>query len=170
MALINSFVTLEEAITRANRLPYGLAAYAFSQDSGTRLALSRGLETDMLGINTTNVSMPEAPFGGVKESGIEVLQAYYNVRLVSEEWGDLMTILVAYVPRPEGQAALEKGIELSTRRNEHLVVVNASPRGRTEDSSLADAHDVERVQQLLKKTGLNTEFKQYTRVIPFLIH
>jgi succinate-semialdehyde dehydrogenase/glutarate-semialdehyde dehydrogenase len=91
LALINSFETLDEAIGRANRLPYGLAAYAFTQDSGNRMALSRGLETGMLGINTTYVSMPEAPFGGVKESGmgsecgIEGLQAYYNVRLVSEE-------------------------------------------------------------------------------------
>lgn len=91
VALINSVASLDEAITRANRLPYGLAAYAFTQDSGNRMALSRGLETGMLGINTTNVSMPEAPFGGVKESGIgsecgiEGLQAYYNVRLISEE-------------------------------------------------------------------------------------
>jgi succinate-semialdehyde dehydrogenase/glutarate-semialdehyde dehydrogenase len=91
LALINSFATLDQAITMANRLPYGLAAYAFTQDSGARMALTRGLETGMLGINTTNVSMPEAPFGGVKESGIgsecgtEGLQAYYNVKTVSEE-------------------------------------------------------------------------------------
>ena len=38
-----------------------------------------------------------------------------------------MTILVAYVPRPEGQAALDKAIEIAQRRNERLVVVNASP-------------------------------------------
>ena len=37
-----------------------------------------------------------------------------------------MTILVAYVPRPEGQAALDKGIEIAKSRNEHLVVVNAT--------------------------------------------
>lgn len=38
-----------------------------------------------------------------------------------------MTILVAYVPRPEGEAALDKGIDIAKRRNELLVVVNASP-------------------------------------------
>lgn len=91
LALINPVATLEEAISRANRLPYGLAAYAFTQDSSARMALSRGLETGMLGINTLNISMPEAPFGGVKESGlgsecgIEGLQAYCNTKLVSED-------------------------------------------------------------------------------------
>lgn len=74
-----------------------------------------------------------------------------------------MTILVAYVPRPEGQAALDKGIEIAKRRNEPLVVVNASPGGRTEDPSFADVQDVERVQQILVDTGLNAEFKQYVR-------
>jgi nucleotide-binding universal stress UspA family protein len=74
-----------------------------------------------------------------------------------------MTILVAYVPRPEGQAALEKGIEIAKRRNERLIVVNASPGGRNEDSSVADAHDVERVQQMLEKSDLETEFKQFVR-------
>ncbi|MDD3937937.1 universal stress protein [Rhodoferax sp.] len=74
-----------------------------------------------------------------------------------------MTILVAYVPRPEGQAALNKGIELASRRNEHLLVVNASPGGRTEDPSFADAQDYERVQELLSNTGLDFELKQYVR-------
>ena len=74
-----------------------------------------------------------------------------------------MTILVAYVPRPEGQAAQDKGIEIAQRRNERLVVVNASPGGSKEDPSLADVQDFERVQQLLANTSLNAEFKQYVR-------
>jgi len=74
-----------------------------------------------------------------------------------------MTILVAYVPRPEGQAALDKGIEIAKRRNEHLIVVNASPGGKKEDSSFADVQDFERVQQLLEDTGLNAEIKQFVR-------
>ena len=74
-----------------------------------------------------------------------------------------MTILVAYVPRPEGQAALDKGIEIAQRRNERLVVVNASPGGSKEDTSLADVQDFERVQQLLASTRLNAEVKQYVR-------
>lgn len=74
-----------------------------------------------------------------------------------------MTIVVAYVPRPEGQAALDKGIEIAKRRNEHLVVVNASPGGSKEDPSLADVQDFERVQELLNGTGLKAELKQYVR-------
>ncbi|WP_296447032.1 universal stress protein [Rhodoferax sp. UBA5149] len=74
-----------------------------------------------------------------------------------------MTILVAYVPRPEGQAALDKGIEIAKSRNEHLVVVNASPGGSKEDPSLADAQDFERIEQMLANTGLSAEVKQYVR-------
>ena len=74
-----------------------------------------------------------------------------------------MTVLVAYVPRPEGQAALDKGIEVAKRRNERLVVVNASPGGSKEDPSLADVQDYERVQQVLNDSGLNAELKQFVR-------
>ena len=74
-----------------------------------------------------------------------------------------MTILVAYVPRPEGQAALDKGIEIAKQQNQRLVVVNASPGGKAEDQSFADSQDAERVQEILDKTGLTAEFKQYVR-------
>jgi nucleotide-binding universal stress UspA family protein len=74
-----------------------------------------------------------------------------------------MTILVAYAPRPEGQAALDKGLEIAKRRNEHLLVVNASPGGSGEDTSKADAQDVERVEQLLADSGVSAEFKQFVR-------
>ena len=40
-----------------------------------------------------------------------------------------MTILVAYVPRPEGEAALEKGLEIAQRGKERMVIVNSSPGG-----------------------------------------
>lgn len=74
-----------------------------------------------------------------------------------------MTILVAYVPRPEGEAALDKGIEIATRRDEHLVVVNASPGGGKADPSAVDVVDAERVENILKDSGLNAEFKQLVR-------
>ncbi|WP_296447437.1 universal stress protein [Rhodoferax sp. UBA5149] len=73
-----------------------------------------------------------------------------------------MTIVVAYAPRPEGQAALEKGIEIAQRRNEHLLVVNATP-GNGDDDAMAGAQDVERIEALLAQKGLNAEFKQYGR-------
>jgi nucleotide-binding universal stress UspA family protein len=74
-----------------------------------------------------------------------------------------MTILVAYVPRPEGQAALDKGIEIAKRRQERLVVVNASPGGHQEDPARADVLDVERIEEQLAQSGLNAEFKQFVR-------
>jgi nucleotide-binding universal stress UspA family protein len=74
-----------------------------------------------------------------------------------------MTILVAYAPRPEGQAALDKGLEIAKRRQEHLVVVNASLGGKQEDPSMADVQDVERVEKVLAGSGLNAEFKQFVR-------
>ena len=74
-----------------------------------------------------------------------------------------MTILVAYVPRPEGQAALDKGIELAKRRNERLLVVNASPGGTKEDASKADVLDVDRVERVLRDAGIDAEFKQFVR-------
>lgn len=91
LALINRAHSVDEALERANRLPYGLAAYAFTHDSATRMHLARGLQTGMLGINSLHVSMPEAPFGGVKESGwgsecgIEGLQEYCSIKLISED-------------------------------------------------------------------------------------
>ena len=74
-----------------------------------------------------------------------------------------MTILVAYVPRPEGQAALDKGIEIAKQTKENLIVVNAIPGGKKEDPSFADVQDFERVQEILANTGLKAELKQYVR-------
>ncbi len=72
-----------------------------------------------------------------------------------------MTILVAYVARPEGQAALEKGIEIATRRNERLVVVNAGAGGR--DESLIDGYEGERLAERLLALPIEAELKQFVR-------
>ena len=74
-----------------------------------------------------------------------------------------MTILVAYVPRPEGRAALDKGIEIATRRNERLVVVNAGPGGRQEDPSIVNGYKAERVEERLATLPIEAEFKQFVR-------
>ena len=74
-----------------------------------------------------------------------------------------MTILVAYAPRPEGQAALDKGLEIAKRRQERLVVLNASPGGMQDDPSKADIQDVERIENLLAESGIEAEFKQFVR-------
>ena len=74
-----------------------------------------------------------------------------------------MTILVAYAPRPEGQAALDKGIEIAKRRKERLLVVNATSGGSKDEAAMASVQDVERIEKLLKEAGLDAEFKQYGR-------
>jgi nucleotide-binding universal stress UspA family protein len=69
-----------------------------------------------------------------------------------------MTILVAYVPRPEGRAALDKGIEIAKRRQERLLVVNAGPGGSQEDTSLAPGYEVEQIEAMLEAQGVQAEF------------
>lgn len=74
-----------------------------------------------------------------------------------------MTILVAYVDRPEGHAALEKGIEIATRRNEPLVVVNAGPGGRDSTDGVVDGYEGERVAKRLASLPVHAEFKHFVR-------
>ena len=74
-----------------------------------------------------------------------------------------MTILVAYVARPEGRAALDKGIEIATRRQERLVVVNASPGGKEDETVLVDGYEGERVEERLAQLPIQAEFKQFVR-------
>jgi succinate-semialdehyde dehydrogenase / glutarate-semialdehyde dehydrogenase len=69
VAAITSFNTIDEAIREANRLPYGLAAYVFTQDVSEHIALTNGIEAGMIGVNHFGVSLAEIPFGGVKSSG-----------------------------------------------------------------------------------------------------
>jgi succinate-semialdehyde dehydrogenase / glutarate-semialdehyde dehydrogenase len=89
IAIINRFKDFDEMVGQANRLPYGLAAYAFTQSNQKAAAIGEALESGMVGINNFMISMPEAPFGGVKESGhgseggIEGLDAYLSTKLVS---------------------------------------------------------------------------------------
>ena len=74
-----------------------------------------------------------------------------------------MTIIVAFAPRPEGRAALEKGIEIAGRRNEHLLVVNAISGRNQDDPSRADTTEVEAVEKRLATSGISAEFKQFVR-------
>jgi succinate-semialdehyde dehydrogenase/glutarate-semialdehyde dehydrogenase len=89
IAVIEPFDSLDEAIGRANALPYALGAYAFTRDLQTAHRLGEELEAGMVGINTFGVSQPELPFGGWKESGIgqemgaEGLLHYTEVKTVS---------------------------------------------------------------------------------------
>lgn len=69
VATMRPFATIDEAIEQANRLPYGLAAYVFTQNLGTAMRVSDAIESGMVGVNTLGLSTGDAPFGGIKESG-----------------------------------------------------------------------------------------------------
>jgi succinate-semialdehyde dehydrogenase/glutarate-semialdehyde dehydrogenase len=89
VAVLSPFRDFDEAIEKANRLPYGLAAYAFTQSAQVNL-LGEQVESGMLGINSFTIAVPEAPFGGVKESGhgseegIEGLEACLVTKFITE--------------------------------------------------------------------------------------
>lgn len=89
MAAIRSFNTLEEAIAEANRLPYGLAGYAFTRSLKNADLLARRVEVGMLWINMPAMPSAEMPFGGMKDSGYgseggpEAMEAYLNTRAVT---------------------------------------------------------------------------------------
>jgi acyl-CoA reductase-like NAD-dependent aldehyde dehydrogenase len=67
---ITTFSSAQEALQMANSTEYGLAAYLFTADLNTALTLSERLEFGMVGVNDWMPVTPEAPFGGVKGSGI----------------------------------------------------------------------------------------------------
>lgn len=69
VALIRPFATDEDAIAEANRLPYGLAAYCFTENGRRQNRLGDEIESGMIAINQVRLTWPDAPFGGVKESG-----------------------------------------------------------------------------------------------------
>ena len=89
MASVRGFDKIEEAIAEANRLPWGLAAYAFTTSLRTAHELTHGLQTGMLWINQPAAPWAEMPFGGVKDSGYgseggpEALEAYLNTKSVA---------------------------------------------------------------------------------------
>jgi succinate-semialdehyde dehydrogenase / glutarate-semialdehyde dehydrogenase len=89
VAGIREFDHLDEAITEANRLSFGLAGYAFTRSLATADQLTRRVEVGMLWVNMPAMPSAEMPFGGVKDSGYgteggpEAVDCYLNTRAVS---------------------------------------------------------------------------------------
>lgn len=89
IATISPFETIDEVIEQANRLAYGLADYVFTHHYPTQHRLSNELEAGMININHFGSSLPETPFGGVKDSGIgseggsESLDGYLLTKFVT---------------------------------------------------------------------------------------
>ena len=89
MAAVRSVKNLDEAIAEANRLPFGLSAYAFTSSIKNAHQLSAQVQTGMLWINQQAAPWAELPFGGIKDSGYgseggpEALEAYLNTKTVA---------------------------------------------------------------------------------------
>ena len=90
VAITQRFSNFDEVIREANRLPYGLAAYAFTESGRRANELAERIEAGMIGINFGVLTGPETPFGGIKESGhgseggIEGLEGYLNTKYVAQ--------------------------------------------------------------------------------------
>ena len=88
LAPVFRFETEEEAIAMANATVYGLACYAYTNDLARAFRLNEGLQYGMIGINSGLITTVEAPFGGVKESGLgkeggsQGLEDYLETRYV----------------------------------------------------------------------------------------
>jgi succinate-semialdehyde dehydrogenase/glutarate-semialdehyde dehydrogenase len=84
------FSDFDEAVAEANRLPYGLAAYAWTKSAKTANLVGSAVESGMVAINHVALALPEVPFGGVKDSGYgseggsEALDAYMNSKFITQ--------------------------------------------------------------------------------------
>lgn len=90
IAVLMPFDALEDGLKEANRLPYGLSAYAFTSSARTAIDVADGLEAGMIGINRYRIVATELPFGGMKESGhgseggIEGIEHYLTNKFISQ--------------------------------------------------------------------------------------
>lgn len=90
LALITPFRDFDEAVALANRLPFGLAAYAFTNDQRRATALGAAVAAGSIAINHWQVSWPETPFGGLRDSGYgleggsEGLAAFMDTKFISQ--------------------------------------------------------------------------------------
>ncbi|MCA0205406.1 MAG: NAD-dependent succinate-semialdehyde dehydrogenase [Proteobacteria bacterium] len=90
VAVTQRFTDMDSVIAEANRLPYGLSAYAFTANGARANALADRIEAGMIGINFSVLTGPETPFGGIKESGhgseggIEGLDGFLITKYVAQ--------------------------------------------------------------------------------------
>jgi succinate-semialdehyde dehydrogenase / glutarate-semialdehyde dehydrogenase len=90
VAVIAPFHGFDDVVAEANRLPYGLASYAYTRSAKTATAIAAAVEAGMMSINHHGLALPEVPFGGVKDSGygseggLEAIESYLNTKFVSQ--------------------------------------------------------------------------------------
>ncbi len=90
MALMAPFKGFDDAMAEANRLPYGLSAYAYTRSVKTASAFAAAVEAGMVSINHHGLGLPEVPFGGVKDSGqgsdggVDAMEGYFVTKFVTQ--------------------------------------------------------------------------------------
>lgn len=90
LAVMAPFHDFDEAVAEANRLPYGLASYAYTSSAKRATAIAHAVEAGMMSINSHGLALPEVPFGGMKDSGygseggLEAIESYLNTKFVSQ--------------------------------------------------------------------------------------
>lgn len=90
VAAVVPFKGFDEVVAEANRLPYGLAAYAYTKSAKTATAIGAAVESGMVSINHHGLALPEVHFGGVKDSGhgseggSEALEGYLNLKFITQ--------------------------------------------------------------------------------------
>jgi succinate-semialdehyde dehydrogenase / glutarate-semialdehyde dehydrogenase len=90
VAVFSPFSSLGEVIEEANRLPFGLASYAFTRSAEVAQQLGLRVEAGMTTINHNGLALPEVPFGGIKDSGhgteggSEAIEAYLVTKYVTQ--------------------------------------------------------------------------------------
>jgi succinate-semialdehyde dehydrogenase/glutarate-semialdehyde dehydrogenase len=90
LAPISAFSDFNAVVAEANRLPFGLAAYAYTKSAKTAAAIGSAFESGMVSINHHGLALPEVPFGGIKDSGFgseggaEAIESYLNTKFISQ--------------------------------------------------------------------------------------
>lgn len=90
LAPIVPFSNFDAVVEEANRLPFGLAAYAYTKSAKTAAAIGAAFESGMVSINHHGLALPEVPFGGMKDSGYgseggsEAIEAYLNTKFITQ--------------------------------------------------------------------------------------
>jgi succinate-semialdehyde dehydrogenase/glutarate-semialdehyde dehydrogenase len=90
LAPIIPFSNFDAVVEEANRLPFGLAAYAYTKSAKTAAAIGAAFESGMVSINHHGLALPEVPFGGIKDSGYgseggsEAIESYLNTKFITQ--------------------------------------------------------------------------------------
>ncbi|CAH1669171.1 NAD-dependent succinate-semialdehyde dehydrogenase [Chelatococcus asaccharovorans] len=89
LALMVPIRSLDDIMVEANRLPYGLAAYAFTQSSASAARIGEEIASGMVSINHAGLALPEVPFGGINDSGYgteggaDAIEGYLNSKFIT---------------------------------------------------------------------------------------